>query len=221
MRTCCSLAGNLLRADEQVLETDLSFKAVGPFVLMLVLCSFFYGAVMGSYGGFRLLQVIYSGIKVPVLLLVTFFISLPSFFVLNTLLGVRKAFGRVLRMLLFTQAAVALVLAAMAPYTVLWHRSTTTYTGTILFNAFMFAAASIAGHTVALRFYRPLVEHDRRHGFLLRIWVIIYAFVGIQMGYVLRPFIGDPSLPTQFFREGSWGNAYVVVARLVVQTFGR
>ena len=44
---------------------------------------------------------------------------------------------------------------------------------------------------------------------------MIYVFVGIQMGWVLRPFIGDPPLPVQFFREGSWSNAYEVVIQMV------
>ena len=28
---------------------------------------------------------------------------------------------------------------------------------------------------------------------MLRTWLVIYVFVGIQMGWVLRPFIGDPA----------------------------
>ena len=27
---------------------------------------------------------------------------------------------------------------------------------------------------------------------MLRTWIVIYVFVGIQMGWVPRPFIGDP-----------------------------
>ncbi len=50
---------------------------------------------------------------------------------------------------------------------------------------------------------------------MLRIWLVIYVFVGIQMGWVLRPFIGDPRMPVQFFREGSWSNAYEVVILMI------
>ena len=50
---------------------------------------------------------------------------------------------------------------------------------------------------------------------MLWTWLAIYVFVGIQMAWVLRPFVGDPRLPAQFFREHSWGNAYDVVARLI------
>jgi hypothetical protein len=45
----------------------------------------------------------------------------------------------------------------------------------------------------------------------------IYIFVGIQMGWVLRPFIGSPHAPVEFFRRESWGNAYEVVARLLYE----
>jgi len=44
-----------------------------------------------------------------------------------------------------------------------------------------------------------------------RLWVFLYAFVGIQMGWVLRPFIGDPGQRPTFLRSESWGNAYVIV----------
>jgi len=32
------------------------------------------------------------------------------------------------------------------------------------------------------------------------VWIVIYAVVGAQMGWILRPFIGTPDLPFQFFR---------------------
>jgi hypothetical protein len=43
---------------------------------------------------------------------------------------------------------------------------------------------------------------------------VIYAFVGIQMGWLLRPFVGAPNQPVQFFRRENWDNAYVIVTRL-------
>jgi hypothetical protein len=55
---------------------------------------------------------------------------------------------------------------------------------------------------------------------LLRGWLVIYAFVGIQMGWVLRPFVGVPGRPVTFFREGAWGNAYEEVARTALRALG-
>jgi hypothetical protein len=36
---------------------------------------------------------------------------------------------------------------------------------------------------------------------VFRIWVLVFGLVGAQMGWVLRPFIGDPSMPFTFFRH--------------------
>ena len=50
---------------------------------------------------------------------------------------------------------------------------------------------------------------------MLHAWLVLYVFVGIQMAWVLRPFVGNPGSPVAVFGEGAWGNAYVVVGRLV------
>ena len=46
-------------------------------------------------------------------------------------------------------------------------------------------------------------------------WLILYAFVGIQMGWMCRPFVGAPTLEPSFFRAEPFSNAYVVIAHLV------
>lgn len=178
-----------------------------------------YGAVMGSYGGWsgdRLWQVVYSAIKVPLLLGATFLLTLPSFFVLNSLLGLRADFPEVLRAVVATQAAAAVILAALAPYTAVWYFTSAGYEEAILFNALIFGVASVAGQWLLRRYYRPLIARNPRHRVLFRGWLALYGFVGIQMGWVLRPFIGQIGEPTTFFRSEAWGNAYVKVVELVL-----
>jgi hypothetical protein len=51
---------------------------------------------------------------------------------------------------------------------------------------------------------------------MLLAWAALYIFVGIQMGWMLRPFIGDPAAPVGFFRPEPFSNAYEVVARLLI-----
>ena len=177
-----------------------------------------YGAVMGCFGGLggdRPWQVVYSAVKVPLLLLVTTALAVPSFFVLNSLLGLRADFRAAARAVASAQAAVAVVLAALAPYTAVWYASTTDYDEALAFNAVQFAAASVAAQWVLRRRYAPLVARNRRHRIAVRAWLGLYAFVGIQMGWVLRPFVGQPGRPVTFFREGAWGNAYVTVADIL------
>jgi hypothetical protein len=192
--------------------------------VLLLLGSLLYGGVMGSFGGVsgdRLWQVMFSAVKVPLLLGVVFLLSLPSFFVLNTLLGVRSDVPDVLRALVTAQAGLAVILASLAPYTALWYASSGSYQGALLFNGVMFAVASGAAQVLLRRCYRPLIARHRAHRWLLRIWLVLYVFVGIQMAWVLRPFVGSPGVPVRFFREEAWGNAYVVLANLIRDTLFR
>jgi hypothetical protein len=177
-----------------------------------------YGALMGTFGGVlgdRLLLILFAAIKVPLLLTVTFLVCLPSFFILNTLLGVREDLEPVLHALVATQAALTILLVSLAPVTLFWYASCPDYNAAILFNALIFGIASLSAQWLLRRHYEPLITRNPRHQTLLRIWLILYAFVGIQTGWVLRPFIGSPDLPAQFFREEAWGNAYVALAEKV------
>ena len=182
-------------------------------LLLMILFGAFYGAVMGSYGGGRVLQMLYSGIKVPLLFMATFMLSLPSFFVINTLFGTRSDFAESLRALVATQAGLTIILAACAPFTAVWYVSFGSYSAAKMFNLLMFGIATVAAQRLLRQFYQPLVQRNPRHRTLLRIWLVIFAFVGIQMSWVLRPFIGDPHTATQFFRDQAWGNAYIEIGQ--------
>src|SRR3954465_457957 len=54
-----------------------------------------YGAVMGTFAGLSLdrwQQILFSALKVPLLLLVSFLLSVPSFYVFNAILGLSGDF---------------------------------------------------------------------------------------------------------------------------------
>jgi hypothetical protein len=214
------LADDLLRGEISAARgsRDQRLPVFGSLILAIVVYGMFYGAVMGSYGGMsglRFWQAVYSAVKVPFLMISTFLLSLPSFFVLNTLLGLRDDFPRVVRALISTQAGLTIILSALAPFTAFWYVSGSDYEPAILFNGMMFAVASFSAQWMLRRQYAPLIRGNPRHRWMLRTWIIIFVFVGIQMGWVLRPFIGNPSAPVQFFREGSWSNAYVFVLQMI------
>ncbi len=193
--------------------------AVLPLVGIVAVFGASYGAVMGAFStlndGRVLLPIVYSALKVPLLLLLTCALSVPSFFVLNTLLGVRDDFGRVARALVASQACLTLVLASLAPFTLFWYVSGASYHAAILFNAAMFGVASAGAQARLRRLYRPLIAGNPAHQTLLRLWLVVFAFVGVQMGWMLRPFVGDPARPTGFLRDDTWGNAYLIVGRLI------
>jgi hypothetical protein len=189
---------------------------------LLLSAGCFYGAVLGSFNGDsapRILQMIYSAAKIPMLLSVTFLLTLPSFFVINTLFGLRNDFGLCLQALGTAQTTLLAVLASLAPLTAIWYLSVPDYSDAILFNAAIFTVASLAAQISLRRSYRELIARNARHRWMIRIWLAVYAFVGIQMGWVLRPFIGNPDMPTSFFREKAFTNAYEILMNLIWKKF--
>jgi hypothetical protein len=179
-----------------------------------------YGAVMGAYG-LRPLQMVYSSVKVPMLLAVSGLVCLPSMLVVNTVLGLRQDLGAVLRGLVLAQGTVCVSLAALAPVTVVAYLSLGEYGEAVLWNGAVFLAAALAGQVTLGRHYRRLIEANPRHRIARDAWLALYVFVAIQMGWVLRPFVGNPDQPTGFFREGAWSNAYVEIAGIVWRAIQR
>ena len=187
---------------------------------ILIASGCWYGLVMGAFGGNHLprpTQMAYSAAKVPLVLMGSFWLSLPSFFVLNTILGLRNDFRDCLKALGSAQAALTVILASLAPLTAIWYLTISDYQDAILFNSGMFSIASLAAQWTLRRAYRPLVLRNHRHRWMLRAWLTIYTLVGIQMGWVLRPFVGDPAIPTTFFRHDAFTNAYLSVANLLIE----
>lgn len=54
---------------------------------------------------------------------------------------------------------------------------------------------------------------------LLQFWLVLYALVGSQLGWTLRPFFGAPGESFQLFRNIE-GNFYGQVFRLILHLFG-
>jgi len=69
-----------------------------------------------------------------------------------------------------------------------------------------------AAHLAAAR-------QDAAANFIFRVWVVIYAVVGAQMGWILRPFIGSPNASLSIFRPRE-GNFLSAVAGAIKQLIG-
>lgn len=217
-------ADALLRGRLEPVAPEVFHRRLATMIACVALFGITYGAVMGCFGGIapdRLLQVVYSAVKVPLLLLTAFTLGLPSFFVINTLCGLRDDFLEAVRALAATQAGLTMILSSLAPLTALWYLSIADYRAAVVFNGIMFAVASLSAQALLWRFYRPLIARHPRHRWMMLAWLAVYCFVGIQMGWILRPFIGDPNRPPEFFRADAFSeNAYVVVVNLVWRVIG-
>jgi hypothetical protein len=218
----------ILRGASDGAERDASRREILERGALILLSTMTYGGAMGSWGivssgigSDALLSSLYSAVKVPLLLVATFLLSLPALFVFYSLAGLRADFSRVVRSLMEMQSGLAIILGSLAPFTLLWYASVPDYQIGVLFNALMFAIATVASPVLMRRHYPPLVLRNPRHRSLLRLWIILYVFIGIQMGWVLRPFIGNPGSEVSFFRGEDLDNAYVTVTELLWRAVGK
>jgi hypothetical protein len=50
------------------------------------------------------------------------------------------------------------------------------------------------------------------------VWTTVFALVGAQMSWVLRPFIGCPTMPFEWFREKE-SNFFIAVSQALIKMF--
>jgi hypothetical protein len=53
---------------------------------------------------------------------------------------------------------------------------------------------------------------------IFRLWLVVFGLVGAQMGWVLRPFVGNPNLPFTWFR-GRESNFFQAVLQTILNLF--
>jgi hypothetical protein len=158
------------------------------------------------------LQMLASALKMPALFLLTLFVTFPSLYVFSVLSGSRLRFGAVLRLLLVSIVVMAAVSASFAPILAFFTLSTTSYSFMVLLNVVMLSIAGVIGTGFLRRSLTLLMKEPaatpgaprhRAATYIFRVWLVIYGLVGMQMSWLLRPFIGRPELPFTWFRPRS------------------
>jgi len=179
-----------------------------------VICLALYGAVMGS--GHSPLQAASAALKLPVLFLATLVICAPTLYFFNVLFGSSQGLGQSVALLLTAITVTGVVLLSLAPILLFFLLTTSQYQFFKLLNVACFAAAGSMGVLFLSQGMRrvsaAMAGADGRQGagargWVVRLWILVYAFVGSQMAWTLRPFVGAPSIPFELFRQLG-GNFY-------------
>lgn len=172
-----------------------------------------YGAVLGSTHS--LLQALSSAVKLPLLFLATMIICIPTLYVFSLLLGANLRLNQVVAVALSTITLVAVLMLSFASITFFFMVTTSGYQFFKLLNVFFFTIAGVMGmisFSQGLRMISASSDDDRKTGrhLVLYLWILLYAFVGSQMAWTLRPFIGYPGANFELVREIG-GNFYADV----------
>lgn len=170
-------------------------------------CFAIYGAIIGAFHS--PMQVVSSAIKLPALYLITLLICLPTLYIFNALFGSQQSISQHLAFLLTSVSAIAILLCGFAPVTLFFLITVNDYNFFVLLNVAIFALTGIIGVSFLYQVMKPAVDSKGQGGKvrtnILRFWLVLYGFVGSQLGWTLRPFFGSPGQFELFrAREGSF-----------------
>ena len=205
---------------EQIHRQQQLPRIIASMSILCAILSAIYGLTMGM--DHSLLQSVAAAIKLPILFVLTAIICIPSLYTFNVLLGQRFKFLQTVTLMVMTLGTTSILLASLAPIAFFFSLTTPQYSFLLLLHVAIFGLCGVYGVQylyrgcayLAFRMEQPL------NNLLLRIWIVIYALVGMQLGWRLRPFVGSDGSPFQIFRPDQGGNFYIAVWNAISSLFG-
>lgn len=194
------------------------------YVLVIALGSGVYGATIGLWRG--PLMAAYVAIKFPLLIFLTTLCNTGLNGMLALVMGAGIGFRQTLLLQLMSYTVAALILASMAPITLFILFNTPPLASGnpfghslfLLLNVAIIAVAGIVSNSLLYRFLCIRIQSAAIARRVLVAWLVGNLFVGAQLSWNLRPFIGSPHLDIQFLRSNPFqGNFYEAVYRTTRQ----
>ncbi len=210
-----SIVETILRDRQRVFAEIRAGQGLGEKVRAMVISSVtflaLYGAVMGSTHSPQ--QALSSAAKLPLLFLATLAICAPTLYFFNLIFGSDQSLGQSVALMLTAITVTAVVLLSFAPIVLFFLLTSSHYQFFKLLNVGVFTVAGVVGVLFLAQGMRAVSgtrEGARARQNVVRLWILIYAFVGSQAAWTLRPFVGAPSMRFELVRQLG-GNFYANV----------
>jgi hypothetical protein len=221
----------LLRGDTNVISAWSGHWSTPRFLAhvgLIILGAGCYGAAMGWWRAPE--QALFVAVKFPLILLLTALGNALINGMLAPLLGLNIPFRQSFAAVLMSFAITAAILGAFAPLIAFmtWNAPAMSpeavrgpaYSLIKLIHVVVIAFAGVVGNA---RLLQLLVQMGGSRSVARRVlfaWLGGNLFLGSQLCWILRPFIGSPELPVEFFRATALhGNFYENVFHSILQIF--
>ena len=210
----------LLRGETETISAWSECWSAQRFALhlaVIILGAGFYGAAMGWWRDPQ--QALYVAIKFPLIILLTTLGNALINGMLAPLLGLNIPFRQSFTAIVMSFTIAAAILGAFSPLIafMVWNApamSPQTSAGATysIIKLTHVAVIAFAGTTGNVRLFQLLARLGGSKAVAFRVlfaWLAGNLFLGSQLSWILRPFIGLPSLPVEFIRTGALhGNFY-------------
>src|SRR5438034_1758275 len=199
------------------------FRRVLGYLAVIFVGAGLYGAAMGYWRS--PVQAGYNLVKFPLIILMTTLGNALINGMLAPLLGLDLRFRQSFMLVLMSFTIAAAILGSFAPivFFIIWNTpslagqtviSTATYNFVQLAQVVIIAFAGVTANVRLLRLLQVLSGGHRVARRVLCAWLAGNLFLGSQLCWILRPFIGSPGLPVEFLRPNALqGNFYETILR--------
>jgi hypothetical protein len=223
--------GTLLRGELTTIAGWIEQCSARRFLLhvgIIILGAGLYGAAMGWWRDPQ--QALFVAIKFPIIILLTTIGNALINAMLAPLLGLNIPFRQSFFAIVMSFTIASAILGAFSPLIafIIWNTpdmaaknfSGSTYDFILLTHVLVIALAGVTGN---VRLFQLLAQLGGSRAVALRVqfaWLAGNLFLGSQLSWILRPFIGSPTLPVEFFRKTAFhGNFFEAVFHSLRQIF--
>ena len=205
----------LLLRDGEAFRTRLRERSVGAgevaqLALFVCLACAVYGAALAGWRSPRLS--LYVAAKLPMVFLGSTLVVAACNAVAAALLGTGLGLRDVLATVFGAMALAGWILLALAPVALFLVAAACpddgpeavlrrAHNAMLLTHIAVLATAGLVGVASLWTALRRMVPDEGDAAALAAVWIGAYAFVGTQLGWMLRPFVGSPFYPVVFLRE--------------------
>lgn len=202
----------LLRERRRLLtriERGQDLRQIARAMLLVIGCSAAaLGAVLGMYRGG--VQVLYAGIKLPLVLIGAATVCAPVYTTLKRSLGDEAVFAKDLALFLSALALASLMAASLSPLLLCAILDGVGYHALILSTVALVGIGGLAGYVF---FFRGMsMQIKRGHRVIATTLLVVMGLVGSQLSWLMRPYLVRPQtqeVPFVRALEGSFFDAVV------------
>ena len=193
----------------RVQKQDLRWRELLGLAAFVCLACALYGSVLAGWRSPRLSA--YVALKLPALFLGTTAIVAVFNWMASILLGAGLSFKSMVFTVFASMAIGGWILLALVPVSLFFLLSGVPGTGTnselqfahnsiLMTHILVLALAGVGGNIALLQGLRRVARPQCPVSSLFLVWLAAFAFVGCQLSWILRPFVGSPFFPVAFLR---------------------
>jgi hypothetical protein len=200
---------------------------LGRAALLIIAGSGIYGAAVGSWRGS--VQSLFVALKLPLILVLTAMGNAILNAMIAPLLGLKATLLQTFRAILLSFMIAAAILGSLSPlvFFLVWTlpsqdqasaTSKLTHSLILLLHVALVALSGIIANLRLSQLLLEICEDVKVTRRVLLAWLAGNLFLGSQISWILRPFIGSPELPIRFLRETAFqGNFYEAVFHSLIR----